>query len=92
MANKNYIKGRRLEYEVMKTLREDFSEVMRTAGSHGMFDVIAVGAHTLFVQVKSSRRESEKAMEGIIAANLDSTNRYEVWWKEKGSWKILTMS
>ena len=90
MANKNYIKGRRLEYEVMKALAEEYPVVMRTAGSHGMFDVIAVGRDTLFIQVKSGKYESTKALAGILDADLDKSNRYEVWWKEKGKWMILT--
>ena len=42
MANKNYIRGRRLEYEAMKSLREaGAEEVVRSAGSHSSIDVIA---------------------------------------------------
>lgn len=41
MANKNYLVGRRLEYEVMKMLREHGMETTRTAGSHGWVDIVA---------------------------------------------------
>jgi len=86
MGNKNYLKGRRLEYEARKILLAEYPVVMRTAGSHVMFDIIAVGKDTLFIQVKSSRSESLKALQGILDANLDDSNRYEVWWKDKGKW------
>src|SRR5574342_206127 len=41
MANKNYLAGRRLEYEVIKLLRASGMEATRTAGSHGWVDVVA---------------------------------------------------
>lgn len=42
MVNKNYKRGRDAEYECMQQLREEGFTAFRTAGSHGMFDVIAV--------------------------------------------------
>jgi Restriction endonuclease len=42
MPNKNYLKGRRFEYAIMKSFREDGYDVSRTAGSHGKFDIIAI--------------------------------------------------
>lgn len=42
MPNKNYLRGRRFEYERAKKLREFGHDVMRTAGSHGKFDLIAI--------------------------------------------------
>lgn len=41
MPNKNYLSGRRLEYETVHTWVEKGYEAMRTAGSHGPFDVLA---------------------------------------------------
>lgn len=42
MSNSNYVKGRAFEYAVRKSLQEEGYEVMRTAGSHGHFDLIAI--------------------------------------------------
>lgn len=42
MANANYLKGRAFEYKVMKELKEMGFMVMRTAGSHGKYDIIAI--------------------------------------------------
>ena len=43
MPNRNYLKGRRAEYALMARLRKaGWPYVMRTAGSHGPADVIAV--------------------------------------------------
>ena len=40
--NKNYLSGRRLEYEIMKKWEEKGYSVVRSAGSHGIWDVCAV--------------------------------------------------
>lgn len=37
-----YAKGRRLEYRAMADLRAQGYSVLRTAGSHGVFDLIAI--------------------------------------------------
>jgi Holliday junction resolvase len=43
MPNRHYERGRRLEYEVRKLFRDAGWEIVeRTAGSHGVFDVIAM--------------------------------------------------
>lgn len=90
--NKNYVKGCRLEYDVMKILRATYPVVMRTAGSHGLFDVIAVSCDkTLFVQVKSNLGDSMSALREIESAGLDATNVYQVWYKpSRGIWECLT--
>lgn len=41
MPNKHYLRGRRFEYETMKNWKENY-KVLRSAGSHSEFDVIAV--------------------------------------------------
>ena len=42
MPNKNYLKERRKEYRVAKDLRMLGWDVLRTAGSHGFCDLIAL--------------------------------------------------
>lgn len=42
MPNANYLAGRRFEYERMAHYRELDHVVMRTAGSHGLFDLISI--------------------------------------------------
>lgn len=90
----NYTRGREKEYEVMKRLREEGYECIRTAGSHGPFDVVAIGPQGVrFVQVKrvrpgtNWRREYEKAKEALFSLpRLDGIS-YEVWvWKDREGW------
>lgn len=54
MPNKNYLRGRRLEWQVKKDLEQDGWTVMRTAGSHGFADLIALKGDTIrFIQCKT---------------------------------------
>ena len=41
MPNRNYTAGRALEYRVIKDLRSKGLEGLRTAGSHGVADIVA---------------------------------------------------
>lgn len=47
MPNSNYRNGRALEYKVMKGLREKGLEALRTAGSHGVADIVAYHPRSL---------------------------------------------
>lgn len=43
MPNKNYLRGRRYEYELVQFYKQfPMAQVYRTAGSHGFYDVIAI--------------------------------------------------
>jgi len=53
MVNKKYRAGRRFEYEVKKYFEKLGWLVFRTAGSHGLADIIAVKeSDTLLIQCK----------------------------------------
>lgn len=71
MPNKNYLKGRRFEYEVMNELRANGFSAMRTSGSHGHFDVIGIKLangqqHIKFIQCKVIQKYSASAMKKLI--------------------------
>jgi len=54
-----YIKGRRVEYRVKEVLEGEGYYVVRAAGSHGLFDLVAINPATrriLLVQVRGSER------------------------------------
>ena len=58
MANKQYVKGRRYEYKVKKDYEALGYVVLRTAGSHGFADLIAISTATrevIFIQCKTSK-------------------------------------
>ena len=58
--NSNYIRGRAFEYKRMKEWREWGYTCMRTAGSHGFADIIAVkaGRPVEFIQCKVTKSEA----------------------------------
>lgn len=47
MPNSNYRNGRALEYKVIKDLRSKGLEALRTAGSHGVADIVAFHPRSL---------------------------------------------
>jgi len=79
MPNANYIKGRAKEYKVKKQLEDDGWIVLRTAGSHGFADLVAVKRYAiLFVQVKPDNYPSEKLDKEFKWINGDFYARFEV--------------
>ena len=68
MVNKNYIAGRRFEYKVKKYYENKGYTVLRTSGSHGFADLIAVRnegslKRIVFIQCKNrkpTKQEIEK--------------------------------
>jgi hypothetical protein len=66
MPNKNYLAGRRWEYDVMKYLRDADYKVIRASGSHGEFDIVAYKPQsTLFIQCKRVDTLAEARRMGV---------------------------
>ena len=59
--NRNYIKGRKLEYELKKMYEEMGCVVVRSAGSHSVVDLVVMRPTTgvIFVQAKVCKSETE---------------------------------
>jgi Holliday junction resolvase len=80
MTNKNYVAGRRREYRAMRILEgQGYDCVLRTAGSHGAFDVIAIGSTNIrAVQCKPdyvTPAERESLQELQVPSNVSK----EIW-------------
>lgn len=82
--NKAYAKGRRLEYRALKALEAEGYIAARTAGSHGVFDIVALKGvePALLIQVKCNISEAaamrelkkiRKLFHEFVPAN------FEVW-------------
>ncbi len=53
MPNRNYLKGRSFEQKTAKWYREQGYLVLRSAGSKGLFDLVAVNSeHIMLIQCK----------------------------------------
>jgi Holliday junction resolvase len=59
MPNKNYLRGRRFEWQLKKDLEEQGYLVFRTAGSHGLFDLIGLDKNgkPLLIQCKVTKND-----------------------------------
>lgn len=61
MPNKNYLKGRRLEYKAKKELEADGWIMLRASGSHGFFDLAGIHPDlqgTIWLQLKGTNEPS----------------------------------
>lgn len=61
MSNANYVAGRNLEYKRKKVWEAEGFRVLRTAGSHGDFDLIAYRPRSpvVLIQCKKVKTASE---------------------------------
>ncbi len=68
MSNRNYRRGRDKEYRVKKKLEKQGFTVLRTAGSHGFADLVAIDEVNNFVDFIQCKPRSmgEKAKERLI--------------------------
>jgi Holliday junction resolvase len=74
MANPNYNRGVRFEREVMKEWEAKGYAVLRTAGSHGAFDVIAYHPNrpVEFIQCKVLQKGSIKEAHTMTKRFVDT--------------------
>ena len=70
MPNKNYQRGRRFEWEVKKDLEKQGYAVMRTAGSHGAYDLIAIydgtSLYVRFIQCKVVKKLTDGVKKTLL--------------------------
>ncbi len=83
--NRNYLRGRHAEYQCMAELRaQGYPVVMRAAGSHGPFDVIALGPNGgVCAQVKRTEGPNvpgfTKDLEALRAVGVHESNSKQLW-------------
>jgi len=74
----NYHKGRYYEYKVKKQLEQQGYYVVRSAGSHTLFDLIAINPKTsevLLIQVKKKPTKKDKDLYGKVSKWFDGSYR-----------------
>ncbi len=87
----NYEKGRRREYQVMRALEAAGFYCIRAAGSHGLFDVVAIGPNELrLIQVKANQMASPAEQECLREFDLgpEGTSKY-IWLYVNGQRKPI---
>lgn len=91
----NYERGRAAEYAARdKLLADGWHTVLRTAGSHGAVDLVAVGDHAvLFVQVKhmAEPRSYEMEHQALTEWKVPPGCMKELWLHDVGAkrWIVL---
>jgi hypothetical protein len=87
----NYEKGRRGEYQIIKLLKSAGYDANRTAGSHGMYDVIAVNKTSVrLIQAKINEpitpADRETFQDFLVPKNVSK----EIWFRKdrQREWQI----
>jgi Holliday junction resolvase len=76
----NYAKGRRAEYRVQKLLEAVGFDTIRSAGSKGTWDVVAIGVSAVrLIQVKSDVRASKEEREAMKEYRTPAGVTKEIW-------------
>lgn len=92
-SNKNYRKGYKIERKIVLSLREDGFMSERSAGSHGLWDVVGVrGDKILLIQAKSikfgnSYCENESVKEFRKSKVPPCVEKYLYVWEDRKGWK-----
>ena len=76
MPNRNYTAGRALEYKVIKDLRSKGLEGLRTAGSHGVADIVAFHPKSLsdgLVDILTPKEMVDLVLDGWQRLHDDKT-------------------
>ena len=82
----NYRAGARKEYAVLRSLKSRGAVCSRSAGSHGLWDVVSVlGGEVTLIQVKSGRRHEDANLALFRALKVRATK--ELWHYTRGSTK-----
>ena len=96
MPSRSYVRGRRAEYEAMEHLVMQGFQVARMAGSHGPFDLVAIGPQTVkLVQVKSGELDAfelRRARERLAPIPAPACVVKELWLRVRGGWQIEVLN
>ena len=88
-----YRRGARLEYLARDVLRQQGYVVVRSAGSHSPFDLIAVNERqVLFIQVKKQGQSIRLALQHLAGVRAPRNARKEVWVYHRGLWRVIDAS
>ena len=76
----NYAKGRRLEWKTQRLLEDAGFSTMRTAGSHGPFDVHGwTKFDAVYIQVKANRKPSPSERRKLSLTDVPPWAKKFIW-------------
>jgi len=87
----NYQRGRDTEYKVKKELEKEGYVVFRTAGSHGVADIIAINSKVVrLIQVKRTKSDRMPVININEFLKLEvpdfCTKEVWIWFDKRRSW------
>jgi len=98
MPNKNYVKGYKIELMAKKELEDSGHFVVRSSGSHGIIDLIAIDFNYVrLIQIKSCSTPRMPSFKDEISKLSDFREkmpgfcRVELWVKGNKEWKKITI-
>lgn len=98
--NKNYQRGTRFERIIIQTLEKLGYSTLRTAGSHGFADIVAVNCNLVrFIQSKVTKDKKIRIstyktdIAKILGTNIPDNTTKELWIKRdrEEAYKILIL-
>ena len=82
-----YAAGRRLEYRARDELIAQGYTVVRSAGSKGPIDLVAIGRTVRLIQVKArSPRRADRLK--LAAVSTPRGVQREIWQWQAGTWRV----
>jgi Holliday junction resolvase len=89
MPNKNYKRGATFEYKIMAQLEEIGFYCIRSAGSHGLVDVMAMKGNTIIlIQAKHTKKKTINLTELLKGDNI---KKFEVFEGTDHTYKYLAI-
>ena len=77
-----YQKGRSYEYTIMHAYKKKGMYVIRSAGSHGLFDIIAFDGEDIYLACCRKRRWQEVEMNEILNSVKTPPNTYITFFEK----------
>lgn len=88
----HYAAGRRLEYIARDDLQRQGYTVIRSAGSKGAIDLCAIRAdRIILIQVKKDAGDVSAGRRALAAVPVPIGVQREVWTRERGGWKVISV-
>jgi hypothetical protein len=85
----NYDRGRRHEDRAVKELRKAGFLAQRIAGSHGVFDVVAINAEAVrLIQVKAQGAATANTRDELRSCVVPPGVSVELWERRRGGWIV----
>lgn len=87
---KNYARGRRAEYKVIEKLRAEGYTTIRSAGSKGLWDIVAykwASMRWVVIQVKRNKKPSLKETKALKKEKVPFAAK-ELWLLQDGQKEI----